>query len=138
MANDAPQTLIDWLQDSLENYAQERELILARMSTKNCSDAEKETLNKLLAFMAEDMCRLRRALAPVDRSQIDGLGIDLPRPSSVDSICPKWTPATIPPPKHGKYLVVCESMPGVQIRLFDGMWDTIRPVIKWMPCPPDT
>lgn len=138
MAHEAQQTLVDWLQDALEHYIQEQETILAKLQEGRCTATEKEALTKLLPFMAEDMCRLRRALAPVDRSQIDGLGIDLPRSSSVDSICPKWTPATIPPPKHGKYLVVCESMPGVQIRLFDGTWDTIRPIIKWMPCPPDT
>ena len=47
----------------------------------------------------------------------------------------KWIPASDPPKKHGKYLVICENIKEAQIRLYEGSWDSIQKVIKWMPLP---
>ena len=162
MAHEAQQTLVDWLQDALEHYIQEQETILAKLQEGRCTATEKEALTKLLPFMAEDMCRLRRALAPVDRSQLDSLGqetlhmtqcqelnallneypaatashiADLLRDSE---LLLQWTPATIPPKKPGKYIIMCENYPGILARNYDGCWDSIYPVKKWMPFPSDT
>lgn len=46
-----------------------------------------------------------------------------------------WILASEPPKKHGKYLVTCEGIEIVQIRLFEGEWDSIAKVIAWQPLP---
>ena len=39
------------------------------------------------------------------------------------------------PKQFGKYLVVCEGIDIAQIRLWEGMWDSLTEVTYWMPLP---
>ena len=39
------------------------------------------------------------------------------------------------PNQFGKYLVVCKGIDIAQIRLWEGMWDSLAEVTHWMPLP---
>ena len=48
----------------------------------------------------------------------------------------EWIPCSISNPKDfGKYLVTCKGKDIPQIRLFDGVWDSISEVIAWRELP---
>ena len=64
-------------EEELCRCCRHREAVLRDLQEEGISDKRRELLQQVLLQIAEDLCRLRRALAPVDLTKIDELGFNL-------------------------------------------------------------
>lgn len=64
-------------EEELDRCCRHREAVLRDLREEGISDKRREILQQVLSQIAEDLCRLRRALAPVDRSKVDELGFEI-------------------------------------------------------------
>lgn len=69
--------LTDVLEEELDRLQRHRELWLRDLQKEGISDKHRDVLEKALRRIPEDMCRIRRALAPVDMSKVDELGFEI-------------------------------------------------------------
>lgn len=68
--------LMGVLEEELERLQRERELYLREIEIGEGGPKRMKILRQALSRIKEDMCRIRRALAPVDLSKIDELGFE--------------------------------------------------------------
>lgn len=64
-------------EEELDRCCRHRDLVLRDLQEEGISDKRRELLQQVLPQIAEDLCRLRRALAPVDMSKVDELGFEI-------------------------------------------------------------
>lgn len=69
--------LMGVLEEELDRLQRHRELILRELEIGEGGPKRQELLRQNLPRIAEDMYRLRRALAPVDMSRVDELGFEI-------------------------------------------------------------
>jgi len=68
--------LMGVLEEELDRLQRHRELILCELESGEGGPKRQESHRQALSRIAEDMYRIRRALAPVDMSKIDELGFE--------------------------------------------------------------
>lgn len=64
------------LEEELDRLQRHREWILRELEIGEGGPKRQERLRQALPGIAEDLCRLRRALAPVDMAKVDELGFE--------------------------------------------------------------
>lgn len=69
--------LIGILEEELDRLQRERKLYLREIEIGEGGSKCQERLRQALPRIAEDMYRIRRALAPVDMSKVDELGFEI-------------------------------------------------------------
>lgn len=69
--------LTDVLEEELDRLQRHRECVLRDLQEEGISNKRRELLQQSLQRIPEDMCRIRRALAPVDLSKVDELGFEI-------------------------------------------------------------
>ena len=69
--------LMDVLKEELDRLQRHREVILRELEIGEGGQKRQELLRQNLPRIAEDMYRIRRALAPVDMSKVDELGFEI-------------------------------------------------------------
>lgn len=65
------------LEEELDRLQRHREMVLRDLQEEGISDKRRELLQQALQRIPEDLCRIRRALAPVDMSKVDELGFEI-------------------------------------------------------------
>lgn len=69
--------LMGVLEEELDRLQRHRELVIRDLQEDGISDKRRQLLQQALQRIPEDMCRIRRALAPVDMSKVDELGFEI-------------------------------------------------------------
>lgn len=69
--------LMGVLEEELDRLQRERELYLREIEIGEGGPKRQERLRQALPRIAEDMYRIRRALAPVDMSKVNELGFEI-------------------------------------------------------------